>query len=149
MVFRGPTRLRVVLYFLFFNDTAPTEIYTLSLHDALPIWLCWFNHDSIRASWSSSRASCLLKRLPATLKRGSHAGQINWFDSTRACRGFASTYSSCSCVQAPCSSSTTPRTSTLLNPSAWINRNTRLWLPVGNDTSSRAVRADTRPKRKS
>src|ERR1039458_9187165 len=23
----------------FFNDTAPTEIYTLSLHDALPIWL--------------------------------------------------------------------------------------------------------------
>src|SRR5205823_14998173 len=23
---------------VFFNDTAPTEIYTLSLHDALPIW---------------------------------------------------------------------------------------------------------------
>ena len=23
--------------FFFFNDTAPTEIYTLSLHDALPI----------------------------------------------------------------------------------------------------------------
>ena len=22
----------------FFNDTATTEIYTLSLHDALPIW---------------------------------------------------------------------------------------------------------------
>src|SRR5437762_14167021 len=34
--------------FFFFNDTAPTEIYTLSLHDALPICLllagvigCW------------------------------------------------------------------------------------------------------------
>src|ERR1041385_306254 len=28
-------------YFLtfFFNDTATTEIYTLSLHDALPIWI--------------------------------------------------------------------------------------------------------------
>src|SRR5256885_14833779 len=26
------------LYFFFFNDTATTEIYTLSLHDALPIW---------------------------------------------------------------------------------------------------------------
>src|SRR2546422_8713006 len=27
--------------FFFFNDTATTEIYTLSLHDALPIWrLC-------------------------------------------------------------------------------------------------------------
>src|SRR2546430_12126508 len=27
----------VFLYFFFFNDTATTEIYTLSLHDALPI----------------------------------------------------------------------------------------------------------------
>src|SRR5258705_9095930 len=34
--------------FFFFNDTATTEIYTLSLHDALPIleiifltWRCW------------------------------------------------------------------------------------------------------------
>src|SRR5262249_60558978 len=26
-----------VLYLFFFNDTATTEIYTLSLHDALPI----------------------------------------------------------------------------------------------------------------
>ena len=26
-------------FFCFFNDTAPTEIYTLSLHDALPIFL--------------------------------------------------------------------------------------------------------------
>src|SRR5256885_5914249 len=25
-------------WFFFFNDTATTEIYTLSLHDALPIW---------------------------------------------------------------------------------------------------------------
>src|SRR3712207_8895421 len=27
------------LLFFFFNDTATTEIYTLSLHDALPIWV--------------------------------------------------------------------------------------------------------------
>src|SRR5690606_3352720 len=26
--------------YFFFNDTATTEIYTLSLHDALPIWWC-------------------------------------------------------------------------------------------------------------
>src|SRR3712207_8833870 len=26
------------MYSFFFNDTATTEIYTLSLHDALPIW---------------------------------------------------------------------------------------------------------------
>src|SRR5471030_3462489 len=30
----GESRL---LFFFFFNDTATTEIYTLSLHDALPI----------------------------------------------------------------------------------------------------------------
>src|ERR1041385_9559757 len=31
--------------FFFFNDTATTEIYTLSLHDALPI--CWLS-----AAWA-------------------------------------------------------------------------------------------------
>src|SRR5256885_1846 len=31
--------------FFFFNDTATTEIYTLSLHDALPIYLpCLWRH---------------------------------------------------------------------------------------------------------
>src|SRR5438067_4347358 len=29
--------LAIGSFFFFFNDTAPTEIYTLSLHDALPI----------------------------------------------------------------------------------------------------------------
>ena len=29
----------IYFFFFFFNDTATTEIYTLSLHDALPIWL--------------------------------------------------------------------------------------------------------------
>src|SRR5258707_5544669 len=33
------THLPSILPFFFFNDTATTEIYTLSLHDALPI-LC-------------------------------------------------------------------------------------------------------------
>src|SRR5256885_15321587 len=31
-------RYTLRLFFFFFNDTATTEIYTLSLHDALPIW---------------------------------------------------------------------------------------------------------------
>src|SRR2546430_15406087 len=30
----------LIVIFFFFNDTATTEIYTLSLHDALPI--CWY-----------------------------------------------------------------------------------------------------------
>src|SRR5687768_18265867 len=34
---RVPIRITSILFF-FFNDTATTEIYTLSLHDALPIF---------------------------------------------------------------------------------------------------------------
>src|SRR2546422_3626987 len=30
--------LYLIFFFFFFNDTATTEIYTLSLHDALPIF---------------------------------------------------------------------------------------------------------------
>src|SRR5260370_33379165 len=42
---RSASRLRKILltvlsFFFFFNDTATTEIYTLSLHDALPISAC-------------------------------------------------------------------------------------------------------------
>src|SRR5256885_3832629 len=33
-------------FFFFFNDTATTEIYTLSLHDALPISACFHCHVS-------------------------------------------------------------------------------------------------------
>src|SRR5256885_14893225 len=35
-------KLATLLFlFFFFNDTATTEIYTLSLHDALPICMRW------------------------------------------------------------------------------------------------------------
>src|SRR3989442_5530184 len=33
-----------IFFFFFFNDTATTEIYTLSLHDALPISFVDFDH---------------------------------------------------------------------------------------------------------
>src|SRR2546422_11658498 len=53
-------------FFFFFNDTATTEIYTLSLHDALPIsWPrpCSFSPPTSRATlrgrcWSSTVAWC-------------------------------------------------------------------------------------------
>src|SRR2546429_6609733 len=32
-------------FFFFFNDTATTEIYTLSLHDALPIYFAFCRSD--------------------------------------------------------------------------------------------------------
>src|SRR5437899_13087864 len=38
-----PTLFSIVLRFFFFNDTSTTEIYTLSLHDALPISLSRFD----------------------------------------------------------------------------------------------------------
>src|SRR2546428_9824374 len=34
----------LTFFFFFFNDTATTEIYTLSLHDALPIFLVLDGH---------------------------------------------------------------------------------------------------------
>src|SRR5258708_21023557 len=44
----------VCLFFFFFNDTATTEIYTLSLHDALPISICI--SSSVRAGPGPPRA---------------------------------------------------------------------------------------------
>src|SRR5258708_24399493 len=50
----------------FFNDTATTEIYTLSLHDALPIWglssisaasICWKRCEILRLETCTSSAS--------------------------------------------------------------------------------------------
>src|SRR5688572_31822630 len=36
-IFTLSSHSRDIVFFFFFNDTATTEIYTLSLHDALPI----------------------------------------------------------------------------------------------------------------
>src|SRR5437588_13076804 len=36
-------------FFFFFNDTATTEIYTLSLHDALPISTLYFDSLTVNA----------------------------------------------------------------------------------------------------
>src|SRR2546422_7762341 len=45
-------------FFFFFNDTATTEIYTLSLHDALPIWRrSATSRRPAAPSWSSSRGA--------------------------------------------------------------------------------------------
>src|SRR5258708_14382689 len=46
---KGTVSVVLSLHF-FFNDTATTEIYTLSLHDALPILTCW-PKASPRSRW--------------------------------------------------------------------------------------------------
>src|SRR6266567_7877407 len=57
---------RLIFIVFFFNDTAPTEIYTLSLHDALPIsrreypeslkrGVLWIVHTGTPSTTSSRR----------------------------------------------------------------------------------------------
>src|ERR1017187_8702969 len=74
-IYRVGKRVLEVCSFFFFNDTATTEIYTLSLHDALPICVSWFH-------------SCLFTA--ETLRRGedkrdtdgaSGAGSVEWLTS--------------------------------------------------------------------
>src|SRR6266436_818641 len=55
-----------LLFFFFFNDTATTEIYTLSLHDALP-----FSGPSSRYSGRSPRLS---QRRMAIIVRSARPG---------------------------------------------------------------------------
>src|SRR3712207_9526152 len=49
--------VRVALYF-FFNDTATTEIYTLSLHDALPILVGRARPGCVRRRRANPRLGC-------------------------------------------------------------------------------------------
>src|SRR5256885_17154408 len=77
------SHLSLISFFFFFNDTATTEIYTLSLHDALPI-----SYDS-RAEAVGART---LARRPTEvwtcqqsvrLRRGGRAGSCADRKSTR------------------------------------------------------------------
>src|SRR2546422_7120853 len=54
--------IRRILFFFFFNDTATTEIYTLSLHDALPISGIWPFFD-LTGSVESSATPCLCESI--------------------------------------------------------------------------------------
>src|SRR2546427_3788712 len=59
------------LFFFFFNDTATTEIYTLSLHDALPICLSAFVTCSKRIAASSCSRARLRRSGPTGADRKS------------------------------------------------------------------------------
>src|SRR5260221_3491821 len=61
-------------FFFFFNDTATTEIYTLSLHDALPIsWrACFFS----AASWSFKVRSTSSGRERFTSRSEEHTSEL-------------------------------------------------------------------------
>src|SRR2546426_4909635 len=51
---------RPFCFFFFFNDTATTEIYTLSLHDALPISSSACQYQSLSISGSEDSVSAWL-----------------------------------------------------------------------------------------
>src|SRR3712207_9414476 len=63
-------------YFCFFNDTATTEIYTLSLHDALPISQCRSGQprEGRRAERAPCRAAVPGRRRPPGSTRRSGPG---------------------------------------------------------------------------
>src|SRR2546430_9122639 len=56
-------------FFFFFNDTATTEIYTLSLHDALPISAPVGGRRTARASTRRDRKCCSNARAPSPRPR--------------------------------------------------------------------------------
>src|SRR5438045_5741029 len=59
------------LIFFFFNDTPTTEIYTLSLHDALPIY-------ERRSSSPTRPGACTARRWSstATMRSGEHTSEL-------------------------------------------------------------------------
>src|SRR5256885_13293353 len=83
--------------FFFFNDTATTEIYTLSLHDALPIWSR--AAASPVPTVSPSRVKCSAGRSVKTGQQYSSGTTISSLSPPRlACRSEEHT----SELQSPC-----------------------------------------------
>src|SRR3712207_9528613 len=70
----------VVIVFFFFNDTATTEIYTLSLHDALPILT---SVPPARAAGASARTPARTAEAAGRSSRRSAAAEGRDRKSTR------------------------------------------------------------------
>src|SRR2546422_10062027 len=66
-----------LLSIFFFNDTATTEIYTLSLHDALPIFGCCANSSNGMRAATTWCSSVLARDRKSTRLNSSH-GYISY-----------------------------------------------------------------------
>src|SRR3712207_7337446 len=84
----------MICIFFFFNDTATTEIYTLSLHDALPIFSRIFGPNATSSatvsekiwwsgfwktyptSWPSRRSPCFTVSSPFTRRSEEHTSEL-------------------------------------------------------------------------
>src|SRR5476649_1739595 len=58
------------VFFFFFNDTATTEIYTLSLHDALPIHATWYSRKAAEIIGVTEETTTGVHRLKEMSARG-------------------------------------------------------------------------------
>src|SRR6202171_6868395 len=67
LTLKGARQISLVIFF--FNDTATTEIYTLSLHDALPIWRGW---GIRRRAWPHRPR----RRSPASPRSEEHTSEL-------------------------------------------------------------------------
>src|SRR3989442_2203525 len=63
--------------FFFFNDTATTEIYTLSLHDALPICLAPNSTNNVSITYGGKTLTWSFAVLNATIIPGNFAAVSN------------------------------------------------------------------------
>src|SRR5256885_8693990 len=81
--------------FFFFNDTATTEIYTLSLHDALPIWDANLAGEMYpdQSLYPADSVPAVVRRINNTLRRADeihHAeggDSIDWLQPVAAGSG--------------------------------------------------------------
>src|SRR5256885_10762017 len=68
---------KTVLIFFFFNDTATTEIYTLSLHDALPILPVKTKEEPIARSIHDARELAVALRVRASwIRSEEHTSEL-------------------------------------------------------------------------
>src|ERR1017187_6598260 len=68
-----------VIHFFFFNDTATTEIYTLSLHDALPIYHPDTGRSARRDKETPAGFGSAIGSIPGPY---SSAGRTGWSEET-------------------------------------------------------------------
>src|SRR3989442_7815939 len=67
----------LLLYaFFFFNDTATTEIYTLSLHDALPIWASGTRASTGCAPATGAPSGCGTRRWSFSMRSEEHTSEL-------------------------------------------------------------------------
>src|SRR6266704_7107181 len=60
-------------FFFFFNDTATTEIYTLSLHDALPISPCLLLRTALTANHEAKNSA---PKIAAFFRSEEHTSEL-------------------------------------------------------------------------